>query len=165
MRDLTDWTVREARLDVEAIREAVIENGVACVRDAHIDDAEFMALMTALGEPMFTDGETAVEGFPMLNVVTNAGRSTPPRSRFHSDSTYFQRPPFVTGLRVTEVPKSGGGTVFTDQRAALTRLDPVLREKLAGATVLHSVSGVDPGEGAETEARHPLIRRQPETGA
>ncbi|MGR3492377.1 MAG: TauD/TfdA dioxygenase family protein, partial [Shimia sp.] len=46
-----------------------------------------------------------------------------------------------------------------------TRLDPVLREKLAGATVLHSVSGVDPGEGAETEARHPLIRRQPETGA
>ncbi|MEL6549366.1 MAG: TauD/TfdA family dioxygenase [Pseudomonadota bacterium] len=164
MFDATAWTLPETTLDPIDIRRAAAESGACCVRGAGLDDAAFVALLERFGPLMFTDGETAVPGHAALNIVTNAGRATPPRSRFHSDSTYFRRPPLFTALRVAEVPRAGGGTVIVDTRTLWGGLPDADKDALRGVRVLHRVSGLDVPEGAETEAWHPLVRRQPETG-
>ncbi|MEM1374672.1 MAG: TauD/TfdA family dioxygenase [Pseudomonadota bacterium] len=156
--------VPETSLDPKVIAGRTVTDGAACVRGAEIDDADFAALLSEMGEMMVTPGETEVPGYPMLNVVTNAGRDTPPVSRWHSDTTYVARPPIFTGLRVVEVPEEGGATLVIDTRPLWDELSNADKGRLATVRVLHKVSGVEPPEGSETEAMHPLVRRQPETG-
>ena len=98
---------------------------------------------------------------PDLNVVSNVGRATKPRSVWHTDSSYFEQPPAFTALRAVTVPESGGATLFSDQYAAADRLDAELRERLVGRNVRHRVSGLADQDG---ESRHPLLRRHPVTG-
>ncbi len=62
------------------------------------------------------------------------------------------------------MPREGGETVFASQFDADDRLDPELRDRLRGAEVLHAVTGVDPGTGAEVRTWHPLLRRHPLSG-
>lgn len=108
---------------------------------------------------MFTDGEVAVPDHPDLNVVTNIGRSRPPRSVFHCDTSYVARPPSFSALFAVEVPEQGGATLFMDQYAAFASLQADLRRDLIGAKLLHG-----PRDVPETDAIwHPVVRRHPVT--
>lgn len=149
---------------IDALRDALAEHGVVVLRDQELDDAGFLAFLQAFGPLAFTAGEAHAPGFPDLNVVTNVGRTTPPRSQWHVDTSYVDQPPAYTALRAVEVPEQGGETLFCDQRLALGTLDPALRADVEGRTVLHRVTGVDPGAGEQTEAEHPLVRPHPRTG-
>ena len=99
-----------------------------------------------------------------LNVITNAGRSRPPRSTFHVDTSYAGCPPAYTALRAVQVPEQGGQTVFTNQYAAYRTLPARLRARVDGRTVTHVVTGLVLDAGAETSARHPLALRHPLSG-
>ena len=158
------WAAASCALDPEAVRAALGRVGVVVIEGAHVSDDAFVAFLEALGPLTFTAGETPLEGQPKLNVVSNRGRTTPPRSVFHTDTSYVSRPPAFTALKAEAIPRSGGETVFTNQFDAHDRLDPALRERLRGARVLHRVTGVAPGAGAETEIWHPLFRRHPVSG-
>lgn len=158
--DLSEAT--EAQID--ALARTVSEHGVAVIRGQSLDDAAFAALLTRMGRPIFTEGETPVDGQPMLNVVTNAGRTTPPRSVFHSDTSYVSRPPSFTALRPVTLPAGGGATVFADGYAAAERLGEDGRARLSGVTVRHGVTGVADTGAQERVSRHPLLRRHPVTG-
>jgi len=92
------------------------------------------------------------------------GRATPPRSTFHVDTSYVRRPPAYTALRAVRVPERGGATLFTNQYRAYETLPPEVRQRLAGRTIRHVVTGVTPGPGAETAAEHPVFRPHPLTG-
>jgi taurine dioxygenase len=83
------------------------EHGVLIFPRQPLDDAEFLAFLKSFGELTFTKGETSVTGYPDLNVVSNVGRSTPPRSTFHVDTSYVARPPAYTALRAVTIPTSG----------------------------------------------------------
>ncbi|GIT89564.1 taurine catabolism dioxygenase [Jannaschia pagri] len=145
--------------DPATVRTAAAQEGVVAVHDGPTDPKAFTAFLEAMGPLMFTEGETPVAEAPDLNIVTNAGRSRPPRSVFHSDTTYVAEPPWLSGLMAVEVPTSGGATLFTDQYAVLDRLDPDLRTRLEGARMLHG-----PTDVPETEATwHPLLPRNPVT--
>lgn len=153
------------RIDPPALAGLLAEHGVLVLPGLHTDDAGFLAFLRRLGEPTFTTGETPVPGFPDLNVVSNVGRTTPPRSRFHTDTSYVARPPAYTALRAVTVPEAGGATQFSNQYRAHDTLPDDLREHLAGRTVRHVVTGLAPGDaGAETEAEHPLFLRHPVSG-
>lgn len=99
----------------KSLRPHLERHGVAVLRDQEIDDAAFVAFLEALGPLVFTEGETPVENAPMLNVVSNVGRTTPPRSVFHSDTTYVAKPPSFTALRPVLLPERGGATLICDQ--------------------------------------------------
>lgn len=144
---------------------ALARHGAVVLRDRIEDDAALVELLSAIGEPMFTDGETALAHAPTLNVVSNVGRSTPPRSVFHTDSSYFARPPAVTALRAVEVPARGGDTLITDQVRALETLPFALRELIEERDALHVSSGLPDSAGPQPETWHPLVRRHPLTGA
>ncbi|MEM8658388.1 MAG: TauD/TfdA family dioxygenase, partial [Pseudomonadota bacterium] len=142
MTDRASAQIPEVPLNAEAVASAAQTHGVVRVTSGGLVVQGFAAFMEQLGEPMFTEGETPVPGFPNLNIVTNVGRTTKPKSVFHSDTTYVRQPPKFSGLFAVDVPASGGATLFTDQYAAFDALPASLRQLLLGATMLHAVTGL-----------------------
>ncbi|MEJ2884977.1 TauD/TfdA dioxygenase family protein [Actinomycetospora aeridis] len=151
---------------VTSLRTLLGEHGVAVIPgQGGLDDDGFAAFLARFGEITFTTGETPVEGRDDLNVVSNVGRTTPPRSVFHVDTSYVARPPTYTALRAVTIPESGGETLFTNQYRAYETLPGDIRSHLAGRTVTHVVSGLAPEDaGPETSAEHPVFRRHPVSG-
>ena len=150
--------------DVAPLRELLAEHGVLVFRDQDADDAAFLRFLRSFGELMFTTGETPVDGFPDLNVISNVGRETPPTSTFHVDTTYVRRPPAYTALRAVEVPEHGGQTLFSNQYRAYHRVPEELRWSLRDRTIEHVVTGVTLGEDDEKSARHKVFRTHPVSG-
>ena len=131
-------------------------------------DAAFIRFLEQLGPLTFTDGETPVPHQPLLNCVSNVGRSSPPKSVFHTDTSYVSRPPAYTALRAVALPESGGDTVFTNQFFAYDTLPLAVKRRLAFEQVLHQISGlaVDKltDKSAQLSTWHPLFKVHPITG-
>ncbi|KIT16433.1 TauD/TfdA dioxygenase family protein [Jannaschia aquimarina] len=158
------WHAARCGLDAEEVRRALGETGVVVIEGTGLSDTAFADFLEELGEMTFTAGETPLDHEPRLNFVSNVGRTKPPRSVFHTDTSYVRQPPAFTALKAERIPDQGGETVFANQFDAYERLSPDLKLRLRGARVLHRVTGVDPGEGQETESWHPLFRRHPVSG-
>jgi taurine dioxygenase len=146
------------------LRHLLADHGVLIMPGQRVGDAGFVAFLRQFGDLAFTAGERAVSGFPDLNVISNAGRRTPPRSVFHVDTSYVRRPPAYTALRAVTLPARGGETLFTNQYRAYETLPAEVRATLAGRTIRHVVTGLDLGGDAETAAEHPVFRRHPVSG-
>ncbi|WP_309742683.1 MULTISPECIES: TauD/TfdA family dioxygenase [unclassified Chamaesiphon] len=149
--------------DIDALKNALANHGFVVFRQQLANDAEFVSFLDRLGRLTFTIGETPVAHQPELNVVSNIGRTTPPRSVFHTDTSYIAQPPAYTALRAVTIPTTGGGTLFSDQYRAYETLPNSVKERLADARVLHVVSGLTLKEG-ETQSWHPLFKRHPLSG-
>src|SRR4029079_17255034 len=102
-----------------------------------------------------------VDGHPDLNVVSNVGRETPPRSTFHVDTSYVRTPPAYTALRAVDVPESGGQTLFSNQYRAYESLPNETRHDISRRSIRHVVTGVELGDDDETAAVHPVVRKHP----
>ena len=156
------WQAARCAMDRDEVLAALGETGVAVIEGADLSDAEFADFLETLGPLTFTEGETPLDGEPRLNFVSNVGRDTPPRSVFHTDTSYVARPPAFTALKGERIPAAGGETVFTNQFDSYDRLAEETKTRLAGARVLHRVTGVE--TQGETETWHPLFRRHPISG-
>lgn len=162
---LTD--VRVEALSVPSVadmRRLLADHGVVVLPGQDVGDDGFLRFLRSFGPTVFTVGESAVPGFPDLNVVSNVGRPTPPRSTFHTDTSYIRNPPAYTALRAVEVPARGGHTLFTNQYTAYATLPADTLDEIDGRTITHVVTGVEPGDDAETEAEHPIVRTHPVSG-
>jgi taurine dioxygenase len=163
--EVGDLSLRDLRQpEVPVLRGLLAKHGVLVFRGQDLDDARFVGLLRQFGEIAFSTGETPLEGFPDLNVVTNVGRATPPRSSFHVDTSYVRRPPAYTALRAEHVPSQGGETLFSNQYRAYDILPTPLRESLVGRTITHVVTGLDLGPDDESQAEHPVFRPHPLSG-
>ncbi len=153
-------------VEADRVKDLLAEHGVLVFRggDGDVDDAAFVRFLRSLGELAFTAGETPVPGFGDLNVVSNIGRTTPPRSVFHVDTSYVDRPPAYTALRAVEIPERGGQTLFSNQYAAYETLPAELRDELDGRSITHVVTGLKPEAGQQTSAQHPVFRVHPRSG-
>ena len=163
--DVSDARIQDLTDDrIDEIRHLAAEHGVVVFRDQEIDDTDFEEFLRRLGAPVFTQGETPVDGHPDLNVITNAGRTTAPTSTFHVDTSYVADPPAYTALRAVTVPESGGQTLFSNQYRAWDTLPEDLRADLETRTMTHVVTGLDLPDDAETSAEHPVVSVHPITG-
>lgn len=149
---------------VRVVRALLAEHGVLVMRGQDVDDEAFTMFLRSFGELAFTVGETPVPGRPDLNLITNVGRSDPPRSTFHTDTSYVRNPPAYTALRAVAVPDRGGQTLFTNQYLAHDSLPATLRRQLEGRTITHVVTGLDLDDSQETSARHPVLQAHPVSG-
>ena len=145
----------------EQLAHLVATARVVVFRRQAIDDAAFVRFLGGFGPLTFTQGETPVAHAPDLNVVSNVGRLTPPRSVFHTDTSYVPCPPSLSALRPVLLPPQGGLTLFSDQVAAAAGLPQRTRDALKGRSVLHQTTGPD---GQPQGTRQPLLRRHPLTG-
>jgi taurine dioxygenase len=175
MLDVTALTPIGARLNgfrVEALDEPTVadlrtllaEYGVIILPGQQIDDGQFLLFLRSFGPTMFTVGETPVPGCPDLNVISNVGRMTPPRSTFHTDTSYVRNPPAYTALRAVTVPRCGGQTLFTNQYLAYDTLPAGVRAVLAGRAITHVATGLELGPDDETSAAHPIFGIHPISG-
>lgn len=139
----------------------IAKSRVVVVRHQPLDDSAFVAFLRGFGTLTFTAGETPVDNAPDLNIVSNRGRVTPPRSVFHTDTSYVTCPPSFTALRPVILPTAGGDTLFSDQVSAAAGLPEKARRSLMGRTVLHQTSGLG---GQRQATRQPLLRRHAITG-
>jgi taurine dioxygenase len=151
-------------LEAHELRMLLAERGVIVLPGQDIDDDAFLRFLRSFGEPVFTAGETPVPGFPDLNLVSNVGRTRPPRSTFHTDTSYVRKPPAYTALRAVRVPGQGGHTLFTDQYAAYETLPSGIRGRLDGRSITHVVTGLDLDTAQETQAVHPVLLVHPLSG-
>ncbi|MBW4658052.1 MAG: TauD/TfdA family dioxygenase [Drouetiella hepatica Uher 2000/2452] len=150
--------------DINSLKNALANHGFVVFRRQLVSDADFVTFLDRLGQLTFTVGETPVLHQPSLNVVSNIGRVHPPRSVFHTDTSYVSQPPAFTALRALTVPSAGGETLFSDQYRAYDTLPRSLKERFADAKVLHVVSGLTLGEDQEKQSWHSLFRRHPISG-
>jgi taurine dioxygenase len=158
---------RVGALDARAVTDLqhlLANYGVVILPGQDAGDDDFVEFLRSIGDVVFTTGETPVPGFPDLNVISNVGRATPPRSTFHTDTSYIHHPPDYTALRAVEVPAHGGHTLFTNQYTAYNTLPARLRDQLAGRTITHVVTGLELDEEAETAAEHPIVAIHPISG-
>lgn len=149
---------------VAQLQGELARHGVLIMPGQRLDDGAFVSFLRRFGTLTFTKGETAVPDFPDLNVVSNVGHTTPPRSTFHVDTSYVRHPPAYTALRAVVIPAEGGETLFTNQYRAYDTLPRKIREKLEGRTIRHVVTGLDLGDDDETATEHPVFRRHPISG-
>ncbi len=149
---------------VAQLSDLLAYHGVLVLRGQTADDQRFVEFLRSFGQLAFTKGETPVSGHPDLNLVSNEGRTTPPRSTFHVDTSYIRRPPTYTALRAVKVPPHGGETLFTNQYRAYATLPDDVIDTLAGRTVTHTVTGVQLDDDDERSAEHPVFARHPITG-
>ncbi|TRW87827.1 TauD/TfdA family dioxygenase [Mycolicibacterium sp. 018/SC-01/001] len=149
---------------VSHLRALLAVHGVLVLPGQRVDDDAFVQFLESFGTLVFTTGETPVPDAPLLNVITNVGRSRPPRSSFHVDTSYLRTPPAYTALRAVTVPEQGGQTLFTNQYTAYATLPRQLLAQVRSRVATHVVTGLDLDGDAETTARHPLALRHPLTG-
>ncbi|CAN5545073.1 TauD/TfdA family dioxygenase [soil metagenome] len=162
---VTDLDLAAPRAGTVALLRALLaEHGVVVLPDQQLDDAAFVAFLAGFGELQFSTGETPVPDHPDLNVISNVGRTTAPRSTFHVDTSYVAEPPAYTALRAVRIPEQGGETLFTNQYRALETLPAALRQRVEGRSIRHVVTGLDLGPDDESEAWHPIVRPHPVSG-
>lgn len=160
--EITHFDVETAGTEAaRAILALLAENGVVVIRDQPVDDDVFVAFLKCLGPMSFTKGEEHLPHAPELNCVSNVGRERPPRSVFHTDTSYVSRPPSITALRPVSLPQSGGETIFTDQYRAFDTLPGDLKTSLRQAKLKHCATGVSLNEDDEQFYYHPVFRRHP----
>ncbi|MFM2305127.1 MAG: hypothetical protein RLZZ135_2540 [Cyanobacteriota bacterium] len=147
--------------DLVFLKHIIANNGLLVFRKQAVSDADFVAFLSRLGLMTFTVGEAPVLHQPELNVVSNIGRDRPPRSIFHTDTSYVARPPAFTALRALTIPASGGATLFSDQYHAYETLPTAVKEQLADARLLHVMSGLTLNEHQNNQSWHPLFLRHP----
>ncbi|MEM9980931.1 MAG: TauD/TfdA family dioxygenase [Bacteroidota bacterium] len=152
--------------EISDIKHLLANHGVLVFREQQCTDEDFTLFLKKMGSLTFTVGEVSVKHHPNLNVVTNVGRKEPPKSRFHTDSSYFTKPPAYTALRAVTLPKNGGDTLFTNQYWAYETLPAEVKERLANRTFKHVVSGLDLSDYDEAEkaADHPVFLQHPVSG-
>jgi taurine dioxygenase len=150
--------------EIVSLKDALANHGFIVFRQQAVSDADFVAFLNRLGQMTFTVGETPVFHQPALNVVSNIGRIHPPRSVFHTDTSYVAQPPAFTALRALKIPSSGGETLFSDQYCAYETLPRTVKEQLADAQALHIMSGLAVDENQEKQSWHPLFMRHPLSG-
>ena len=150
--------------DAQDLKAAMAEHGVVLFRHQSIGDGQFVAFLRRLGPLTFTMGETPVAGHPELNIVSNVGRTTPPKSVFHIDTSYVSKPPAYTALRAVTVPQQGGQTLFSNQYLAYDTLAQKAKHKLNDAKVSHVATGVVLDATEERQSWHPLFLKHPISG-
>jgi taurine dioxygenase len=169
LNDLDDATVAE-------IRQVWLDAGVVFFRDQELSDESHVALAERFGEvvvPIIDSGVVpSVPGLLVLDQVAPVGQGT---DRWHSDSTFMERPPLGAILRAVALPPVGGDTLFAGMAAAYDALSEPVRTMLDGLTAVHSTRivndimrerglDVDHRGGTDQSFVHPVVRTHPETG-
>jgi len=174
-----------------ALRRAWLDHIILVFHDQDLSDPQLLAFARSFGDLEFppskllnyTQGSGQKADIPPeVNVISNVvengrkiGQLGAGEARWHSDSSFVDRPPSASILHALELPLSGGNTSFMDMYAALERLPDGLRQRIAGRRCKHDCSHTSDGAlrhdfAASKDASecpgpwHPLIRTHPETG-
>ena len=163
---------------VDHIRKAWLDHLVLFFRDVDITPEQQIAFARNFGEIQVPHLPTGHGGPPEMNVLDQTDPKGDGADTWHNDSTYAEKPPMGSVLRVVRVPSVGGDTCFANMYAAYETLSPSVQEHLEGLEAVHDIipqlvialerghTNLDLDEARERfpPMRHPVVRTHPETG-
>ena len=169
------------------IRQAFDENIVIFFRDQNITPEQHLAFGARFGafdvHPFAAGLPEHPEVLPIVREAYDTARGF--GNGWHSDVTFYERPPLGSILYAIESPSRGGDTMFANMCQAYDALSDGLKQTLDGLTAIHSAGdtygaknnatlrrghsanksmNIRYGDDAEAEVEHPVIRTIPETG-
>jgi taurine dioxygenase len=161
-----------------ALRKLLLEHHALFFRDQPLEPEHQLALARRFGP---IDVHAFGRHLPDAPEVGLLDQSEPERdgaNRFHTDSTFMERPPLGAVLCAVKLPAVGSDTCWVSTIAAYDRLSPMLQRTLDGLTATHDISGpliraiegghsvgnLDDVRAAWPTVTHPVVCRHPETG-
>jgi taurine dioxygenase len=164
-----------------ALRAALNENLVLCIRDQKLAPPAFRDAMARFGTPMLRKQLAHTEECAEVNIISSEdrdvlgdGRKIVNGASWHTDDSFMREPCSPTMLYGVVVPSRGGDTQFINMHAAYEGLPAATRTRIDGLRVVHKYDSsrktgkvaVRPAAemAAMPEATHPLVRTHPETG-
>ena len=166
---------------LEAIKQAVYENGVALFRGQHDFTPEaHIAFARRWGGIDLNNYFPLTEGHPEIAVVRKrADQVTNIGGGWHTDHSYDQVPAMGSVLVARTLPPSGGDTLWAHMGAAYDALSDDLKQEIEGLEAHHSADHIYEedglyartdmaadlrGQSLRTGATHPVVIRHPHTG-
>lgn len=174
-------------LDAEgfaAIHQAWLDHLLLFFRDQDLAPAAMAAFSQRFGalDMVASWRDFHAPGDDRVLVISNVKKDGAPAGvlgdgelDWHTDMSYLDVPPSASILHAREVPEAGGDTHFMNMAAVLDALPADLRAAIQGRRLKHDSSydssgSLRPGApevvdaSAAPGARHPMIRRHPESG-
>ena len=167
---------------IHQIRQALLDNLVIFFRDQGLTPDQQVNFSKRFGS---LDEHDFIRGLPEHPEILRLVREADEEGHnfgggWHSDVTYQAEPSLGSVLYALDVPPVGGDTLFANQYLAYETLSPGMKELLDGLVCIHSAKGIfdpdgissrhfknmamEPGEKANEEVEHPVVRTHPETG-
>ena len=166
--------------DLEGLKRAVFENGVAVLRDQELSPEQHIAFAKRWGgidvNPFFPTSS----GWPEIAEVRKAETQRDNiGGGWHTDHSFDQIPAMGSILVARVLPPSGGDTLFASMGAAYDSLSDGLKATLGTLKAVHSADHIyQPGgfysksdladeltgQELSTRAVHPVVIRHPATG-
>ena len=165
------------------------EHIVLLFRDQDLNDDAQLAFTRIFGEPEMAPRSEVTSSLgkfeevsPYITVVSNikvdgvpVGTLGNAEAVWHTDSSFNERPIRANMLYCYETPASGGETAFLNMYHAYETLPDTMKARIEGKEINHCsayTSGGHLKQGFEPVtdvtkapgARHPIVRRHPETG-
>ncbi|MBK4739315.1 TauD/TfdA dioxygenase family protein [Noviherbaspirillum pedocola] len=162
----------------DEVRRALLENLVIFFRDQEMTIEQHKDFGRCFGELHIHPGAPArIPEHPEILVIhADENSKHVAGEAWHSDVSCDAEPPMGSILHLSEIPPSGGDTMFSNMYAAYDALSGPLKRLLEGLTAIHdgdhvyrgrykyeSVSAADPNRKFPT-SEHPVVRTHPETG-
>lgn len=170
-----------APLDAEAfgvVRQALLDHGVVFFRRQEAASVEQLwEFLRGFGTPQKEDSFGSDKDRPEDVKEADFSRTRRGTAAWHADSTFLEKPPKITLLRLRRGPPFGGDTCWASMVAAYEALSRPMRDMLDGLTAVHSVSHAvarlgdygaafasEFGKLHAHEQAHPVVQLHPETG-
>lgn len=167
----------------DEIRRAFLDRLVIAFRDQSLTPQQQIALAARFGKPAIYPFIQGLDEAPEVIEILKTEEDTDNfGGRWHSDTTYMDRPALGSVLYAKETPDAGGDTMFANMYAAYDALSEGMKASLDGLHALNSSAQNDRGGRAAKmkklagmkssykvdsdvlEAEHPVVRTHPETG-
>ena len=151
-----------------AIKTAMDKFGVIRFRNQSLDRFQLSALGRRFGLPFlhplvdngYDDCPDVLELLRLPEDKTMFGGES-----WHADITWLKPAGYTSILHGLEIPPVGGDTAFGSTVAAFETLSPTLQDILRGLEANHSYFWYEHREDPDYRAVHPVVRKNPETGA
>jgi len=153
--ELRGVTLADVAADDRAYRQtraAFEEHSVLVLRDEDVTDESQLAFSRRFGplETTHVAAEGAGTNLVILTTIGKDGKVVPADDRlalrnkanqlWHADSTFKSVPALASVLSGRIMPATGGETEYVSTRLAWDRLDPALRQQVAGLFAWHDYS-------------------------
>ena len=123
----------------EEIKKALWQYGVVFFRKQALKPDAYIRLGQNFGEMEQHEFFPHVEGHPQIQLISNQGHEAPETDRWHTDVTFRKKPNMVSILRITDLPPSGGDTMWMHAGAAFDALNPGMQQMLEGLQADHDL--------------------------
>ena len=162
-----------------ALRGALLENLVLCIRGQRLGTAAYRAAIRRFGAPIRQVAQKLTD-LPEIAIISSDdrdfqgdGKKLVAGADWHTDDSYRTVPCSLTTLYALAIPSTGGDTQFTNMYQAYDDLDAETRSRIDGLKVVHAYystrtdqtvpTRTDAEKAATPDVVQPLVRTHPET--